>query len=71
MIRIGLDRNTGEIKAVKKGTGHSTSYTDGSGQVSSVTGTPLRTEVYGPNYTLYIVATKNGIDRPEHNRKFI
>ena len=39
--------NTGEIKAARKGTGHPTLHIDGSGLVSSLTGTPLRTKVYG------------------------
>ena len=35
---------------MKKGTGHPTSYADDSGEVSSLTGTPLRTIVYGTDY---------------------
>ena len=42
-----LSGNTGEIKAARKGTGHPTSHADGSGEVSSLTGTPLSTKVYG------------------------
>ena len=38
--------HTGEIKAARRGTGHPTSHADGSGEVSSQTGTPLRMEVY-------------------------
>ena len=33
-----------EDKGVRKGTGHPTSKADGSGQVSSLTGTPQRTD---------------------------
>ena len=44
--------NTEEIKAARKGTGHPTSHADGSGCVPSLTGTPLRTEVYGTTFTL-------------------
>ena len=40
----GPGGNTGEIKAARKGTGHPTSKADGSGQVSSLTGTPQRTD---------------------------
>ena len=36
--------NTGEIKAARKETGHPTSKADGSGQVSSLTGTPQCTD---------------------------
>ena len=43
--------NTEEIKAARKGTGHPTSHTGGSGEVSSLTGTPLRTKVYGTTLT--------------------
>ena len=39
----GPGGNTGEIKAARKGTGHPTSKADGSGQVSSLTGTPQHT----------------------------
>ena len=39
--------NNGEIKAARKGTGHPTPHADGSGQVSSLIGTPLLTKVYG------------------------
>ena len=44
--------NTGEIEAAKKGTGHTTSHADGSGYVSSLAGTPLRTKVYGTTLTI-------------------
>ena len=40
----GPGGNTGEIKAARKGTGHPTSKADCSGQVSSLTGTPQRTD---------------------------
>ena len=43
--------NTGEIKEARKGIGHLTSHADGSGYVSSLTGTPLRTKVYGTTFT--------------------
>ena len=43
--------NIGEIQAAKKGTGHPTSHADGSGKVSSLPGTPLRTKVYGTTFT--------------------
>ena len=46
--------NTREIKAARKGTGHPTSHTDGSGYVFSLTGTLLRTKVYGTTFTLYL-----------------
>ena len=39
---------------MRKGTGHPTSHADGSGYVSFLTGTPLRTKVYGTTSTLYI-----------------
>ena len=44
--------DTGEIKAARKGTGHPTSNADDSGYVSSLTGTPLRTKVYGTTFNL-------------------
>ena len=44
--------NTGEIKAARKGTGHPNSHADGSGLVSSLTGTPLRTKVHRTTFTL-------------------
>ena len=43
--------NTGEIKAARKGIGHPTSFADGSGQVPSLTGTLIRTKVYGTTFT--------------------
>ena len=36
---------------MRKRTGHHTSHADGSGYVSSLTGTPLRTKVYGTTFT--------------------
>ena len=41
--------NTREIKATRKRTGYPISHADGSGHVPSLTGTSLRTKVYG-NY---------------------
>ena len=46
--------NTGEIKVVRKEITHPTSYADGPGQVSSLTGTPLRMKAYGTSYTLSV-----------------
>ena len=41
---MGTWWNTGEIKAARKGTGHPPRKADGSGQVSSLTGTPQHTD---------------------------
>ena len=68
MVRVRLDAmtehlltlhpeangNTGGIEAARKGAGHPTSHADGSTQVSSLTGTPLRTKVYGTTFTFHL-----------------
>ena len=49
---------TGEIKSARKGTGHPTSYADGSALVSPLTCTPLRTQIYGTNFFQYYKGKK-------------
>ena len=60
--------NTGEINAVKKGTGHPTSHADGSGNASSLAGTPLGAKVYGTTFIFYqyLEAFGGPLDSEDH-----
>ena len=63
--------NTGEIKAARKGIGHPTLHANGSGYVSSLTGTPLRIKVYGTTFTFFYPNYKANITEITFEKKDI